>query len=189
MGIGHVTRTERSSNRAASLRPGNSPGTISVDGGLTLDGYYDWDLNGNDNTLAGGTFDKVNSNGDGDAQCDRPHQHQTRQRRQFHKLVLVHRSNWPAFLPRPAGSPTTPFPQIDSEHEQLPDAITRAEHSLWPSNRIRYCHLESSAARQSTWTGTTSGNWNDPSNWSPRRCSGEQCQRPTRVRRPRPIRR
>jgi hypothetical protein len=41
------------------LQPGNSPGTTTVNGDMTLNGSYDWDLNGNDNTMAGGTFDKV----------------------------------------------------------------------------------------------------------------------------------
>ena len=46
-----------------ALDPGNSPGTITVDGNLTLNGKYDWDLDGNDNTMAGTTFDKVNVTG------------------------------------------------------------------------------------------------------------------------------
>jgi fibronectin-binding autotransporter adhesin len=43
----------------AHLKPGSSPGTITVNGDMTLNGNYDWDLAGNDNTMAGGTFDKV----------------------------------------------------------------------------------------------------------------------------------
>jgi hypothetical protein len=45
------------------LKPGNSPGTITVGGNMTLDGDYAWDLAGNDNTSAGGTFDNVNVGG------------------------------------------------------------------------------------------------------------------------------
>jgi hypothetical protein len=41
------------------LQPGNSPGTITISGNMNLNGNYDWDLNGNDNTMAGGTFDKT----------------------------------------------------------------------------------------------------------------------------------
>src|SRR5262249_6935206 len=65
---GVVTGSGRVANSVAIqaggfLRPGNSPGTIVIDGGLTLGGDYDWDLNGNDNTLAGGTFDQTNAGG------------------------------------------------------------------------------------------------------------------------------
>jgi PEP-CTERM motif len=45
------------------LQPGNSPGTTVVNGNMTLNGDYDWDLNGNDNTMAGGTFDKTTVSG------------------------------------------------------------------------------------------------------------------------------
>ena len=62
MGNGHISSLAMILD-GGSLRPGNSPGTISLDGGLTLDGNYDWDLNGNDNTMAGGTFDKVKTGG------------------------------------------------------------------------------------------------------------------------------
>jgi hypothetical protein len=41
------------------VAPGD-PSTITVGGNMTLNGSYDWDLNGNDNTMAGGTFDQIN---------------------------------------------------------------------------------------------------------------------------------
>ncbi len=47
----------------ASVSPGNSPGTITVGGNMTLNGNYDWDLDGNDNTMAGTTFDQINVTG------------------------------------------------------------------------------------------------------------------------------
>jgi hypothetical protein len=45
------------------LQPGNSPGTVVVGGNMTLNGNYDWDLNGNDSVAAGGTFDQVGVTG------------------------------------------------------------------------------------------------------------------------------
>jgi hypothetical protein len=42
------------------VSPGNSPGTIIVGGDMTLDGNYDWELGGNDNTMPGTSFDKIN---------------------------------------------------------------------------------------------------------------------------------
>ena len=42
------------------MSPGNSPGTITVGGNMILNGNYDWDLGGNDTTMAGTTFDQIN---------------------------------------------------------------------------------------------------------------------------------
>jgi hypothetical protein len=41
------------------VAPGD-PSTITVGGNMKLNGTYDWDLNGNDNTMAGSTFDQIN---------------------------------------------------------------------------------------------------------------------------------
>ncbi len=45
------------------IQPGNSAGKITVSGNMTLNGNYDWDITGNDNTMAGGTFDTITVTG------------------------------------------------------------------------------------------------------------------------------
>src|SRR5262249_15007253 len=50
-------------NPGGHLSPGNSPGTITVGGGLTLDGDYDWELNGNTTAGPGTNFDQLIASG------------------------------------------------------------------------------------------------------------------------------
>jgi hypothetical protein len=50
-------------NNGAIISPGNSPGTITVGSGITINGEYDWELNGNTIMNPGVNYDRVNVTG------------------------------------------------------------------------------------------------------------------------------
>jgi fibronectin-binding autotransporter adhesin len=147
------------------LRPGNSPGTIVVGGSLTLDGDYDWDLNGNDNSLAGSIFDKVNGSGAVTLSASARINVKIGSGVSFTNPFWAQSETWP-ILTGAGGFTDNTIPQLTVNTTSYQTPYPQATFSFAETANVLNV-IWNPGLGVSIWTGGGGGNWNSPNNWAP----------------------
>jgi hypothetical protein len=157
------------------IRPGNSPGTVAVTGNLTLNGEYDWDLNGNDNTMAGTTFDQVTATGTATLSSSQQLKVAIGAAVNFGNSFWLQSQTWPAIIAN--GGFTSPaVPGIGFDATPFQAVFPGGSFALAEQATVLNVVWTPGSVRQSTFAATGDGRWNNSANWNALPVSGPSTQ-------------
>jgi autotransporter-associated beta strand protein len=148
-----------------ALKPGNSPGTITVGGNIVINGDYDWDIDGNDNTLSGSSFDKVSAGGTTTVSATCAVKVNLGNGVNLGNSFWSTRETWTILTTSGRFADGT-LPQVTVTPPDYLAVFPGATFS--PSEQGGSLNLtwNPGAVRQSTWSGASSGSFSDPTNWA-----------------------